>query len=116
MALFRHETEKARIGRLGEEAALALLKKAEFSDGDFLFVLGDVIDRGEHGITLLRWMAEQPNVQLILGNHEAMLMACKFLFDEVTEITLDATDEGRRLYETLGYRASDEGMYFDIGR
>lgn len=34
----------------------------------------------------------------------------------VTEITLDATDEGRRLYETLGYRASDEGMYFDIGR
>ena len=28
MALFRHETEKARIGRLGEEAALALLKKA----------------------------------------------------------------------------------------
>ena len=34
----------------------------------------------------------------------------------VTEITLDATDEGRRLYEALGYRASDEGMYFDIGR
>ena len=34
----------------------------------------------------------------------------------VTEITLDATDEGRRLYTTLGYRASDECMYFDIGR
>ncbi len=34
----------------------------------------------------------------------------------VTEITLDATDEGRRLYTALGYRASDEAMYFDIGR
>lgn len=34
----------------------------------------------------------------------------------VTEITLDATDEGRRLYTALGYRASDECMYFDIGR
>ena len=34
----------------------------------------------------------------------------------VTEITLDATDEGRRLYTALGYRASDEAMYFDVGR
>ena len=34
----------------------------------------------------------------------------------VTEITLDATDEGRRLYECMGYRASDEAMYLDIGR
>lgn len=32
----------------------------------------------------------------------------------VTEITLDATDEGRRLYTALGYRASDECMYFDM--
>lgn len=34
----------------------------------------------------------------------------------VTEITLDATDEGRPLYTALGYRASDEAMYFDVGR
>ena len=32
----------------------------------------------------------------------------------VTEITLDATDEGRKLYATLGYRASSECMYFDM--
>lgn len=34
----------------------------------------------------------------------------------MTEITLDATDEGRALYAALGYRPSDECMYFDIGR
>ena len=34
----------------------------------------------------------------------------------VTEITLDATEQGRRLYEAMGYRASDECMYFDMGR
>ena len=34
----------------------------------------------------------------------------------MTEITLDATDEGRKLYTALGYQASDECMYFDIGR
>lgn len=32
----------------------------------------------------------------------------------VTEITLDATDAGRRLYEALGYQASDEAMFFDM--
>lgn len=34
----------------------------------------------------------------------------------VTEITLDATDEGRKLYESMGYAASDEAMVLDIGR
>lgn len=34
----------------------------------------------------------------------------------ITEITLDATDAARRLYERMGYAASDECMYLDIGR
>ena len=34
----------------------------------------------------------------------------------VTEITLDATQAGRCLYTSLGYAASDEAMYLDIGR
>lgn len=32
----------------------------------------------------------------------------------VTEITLDATAEGRKLYTAMGYRASNECMYFDM--
>ena len=78
-----------------------LLEKAEFSQEDFLFVLGDVIDRGPEGAQLLRWMAEQPNVQLILGNHEAMLASCSFLFEEVTEKSLaKLTVDQMRLLET----------------
>lgn len=69
-----------------------LLKKADFSADDFLFVLGDVIDRGNEGIELLNWMMLQPNVQLILGNHEAMLLACSFLFDELSAEALDEFD------------------------
>ena len=77
----------------------ALLKKANFSDEDYCFVLGDVIDRGEHGIELLRWMSLQPNVELILGNHEAMLLSCDFLFDTVTESSLNRlTGERMSLY------------------
>lgn len=65
-----------------------LLDSAGFGEEDFLFVLGDVIDRGEYGAELLLWLAEQPNAQLILGNHEALMLACDFLFEEVTEESL----------------------------
>ncbi len=65
-----------------------LLEKAGFTDDDFLFVLGDVIDRGEHSIELLKWLMLKPNAELILGNHEAMLLSCAFLFDEVTDASL----------------------------
>ena len=60
---------------------LALLGKAEFSPSDQLYVIGDVIDRnGDGGVEMLRWMMRQPNVTLLRGNHEAMMLDCDFLF------------------------------------
>ena len=46
--------------------------------------------------------------QLLLALHEEARQR------GVTEITLDATEEGRNLYEALGYQASDECMFFDM--
>lgn len=66
-----------------------LLMSADFGEDDFLFVLGDVIDRGKYGAELLLWLTQQPNVQMILGNHEAMMLSCDFLFEEVTEESLE---------------------------
>lgn len=73
----------------------ALLDRSGFCDDDFLFILGDVIDRGEYGAELLLWLTQQPNIQLILGNHEALLLACSFLFEEVTEESLAGLDTGK---------------------
>ena len=70
-----------------------LLEKAQFSDEDFCFVLGDVIDRGPDGIAILKWMMLQPNVELIMGNHESMLLACKFLFPAVNSKARDELNE-----------------------
>lgn len=74
------------------EVLFGLLESAGFSQEDYLFILGDVVDRGEHGVELLRWIAEQPNVELILGNHEAMLLSCDFVFEELTEESLTKLD------------------------
>lgn len=70
-----------------------LLEKADFSENDFLYILGDVVDRnGDGGVEILTWLLSQPNAQLILGNHEAMLLACEFLFDEITENSISSFD------------------------
>ena len=69
---------------------LDLLEKAGFCDEDFLFVIGDVVDRnGDGGIETLQWLMLQPNAELILGNHEAMLLACSFVFEEISEESIE---------------------------
>lgn len=68
----------------------ALLEKAGFTDEDTLYIIGDVIDRnGDGGVAMLRMIMERPNFEFILGNHEDMLLACEFLFSEITAQSLD---------------------------
>ncbi len=70
-----------------------LLDKAQFGKDDFLYILGDVVDRnGDGGVAILQWLLLQSNVQLILGNHEAMLLSCEFLFDEITDESVAGFD------------------------
>lgn len=52
----------------------AMLKAIRFSDEDVLYILGDVVDRGPHGIKLLQEIMNLPNVVMLLGNHEYMMM------------------------------------------
>lgn len=68
-----------------------LLERAGFGEEDELYVLGDVIDRhGDGGIALLEWMMDMPNLTLLLGNHEAMLLSCDFLFTAIEEDTVES--------------------------
>lgn len=71
-----------------------LLEKVNFSENDRLYILGDVIDRnGDGGIGVLQWLINQPNAELIMGNHEAMLLACDFIFENITDAFLEDFDE-----------------------
>jgi serine/threonine protein phosphatase 1 len=53
-----------------------LLSKLHFGDQDRLYVLGDVVDRGEQPMEVLLDMMERPNVIPIMGNHEFMFAQC----------------------------------------
>ena len=88
---------------------LDLLDKAGFTEDDTLYILGDVIDRGDGGVELLRYIMDQPNFEFILGNHERMLLDCDFLFKEITEESIrDLSDQQMELMNN--YLANGGGV------
>ena len=72
----------------------SLLEKVGFSDGDVLYVLGDVIDRGRRSIKILQDMMLRPNVIPLIGNHEYMGLQClQFLMQDITEDSIASINE-----------------------
>ena len=47
-----------------------LLEKIKFGDGDKLYVLGDIIDKGPDSIRLAKLLFSMKNARCIAGNHE----------------------------------------------
>ena len=47
-----------------------MLEKISFSKEDTLYILGDVVDRGSHGMKVLLDIAKRENVILLRGNHD----------------------------------------------
>ena len=64
---------------------IAMLEKIDFSDSDELFIIGDIIDRGERPVDILEYVMDKPNITVLLGNHE--VMARDFLRRLTAEIT-----------------------------
>ena len=47
-----------------------MLEKINFGEGDLLYILGDVVDRGKAGMKVLLDIAKRENVTLLRGNHD----------------------------------------------
>ena len=63
-----------------------MLDAISFSEDDVLYVLGDIVDRGDHPIKILQDMCLRPNVFPIMGNHEQMAFTMlRKLCVEITE-------------------------------
>lgn len=57
-----------------EEYFDSILQQIDLKPEDTLYILGDVADRGLRGISILRRVMQMPNVRMILGNHEYMML------------------------------------------
>lgn len=51
-----------------------IMNQIKLSDDDMLIVLGDIIDRGKAGITILQRLMSMKNVKVIMGNHEYLML------------------------------------------
>lgn len=69
----------------------SIMKQIELKPSDILYVLGDVIDRKEHGFRILRQLIKMPNAQIVRGNHEQMMLDALGTTGE-----LDTIDEGAK--------------------
>ena len=52
----------------------SVISQIRLTPDDHLYVLGDVIDRGPDGLHILSELLNQPNVTVLLGNHEYMML------------------------------------------
>lgn len=52
----------------------SIMEQIELKSSDKLFVLGDVIDRNPDGLRILLELKRMPNVRMLLGNHEHMML------------------------------------------
>ena len=51
-----------------------VLDSIGFSEDDTLYILGDVIDRNPDGIEILEEIISSKNMEMLLGNHEYMML------------------------------------------
>ncbi len=59
-----------------------LLKLAQYNErDDFVFALGDLIDRGPHSREVLDWFAREYGCASLLGNHEALMLGAAGSWD-----------------------------------
>lgn len=56
------------------EYFLGMLSLIQFSNEDELYILGDVVDRGNGSIKILEYIRKNRNITLLRGNHEDMFL------------------------------------------
>lgn len=47
-----------------------MLEYLNFGPEDYLYIIGDAVDRGPEPIPLFQFIMRQPNMELLMGNHE----------------------------------------------
>ena len=80
----------------------SIFQQINFTLDDNLYILGDVIDRQNHGIYILQNLMRMRNVHMILGNHEyMMLQAIDPTFDNPVWEAMDEYAKKKSWYDMI---------------
>ena len=75
-----------------------MLKEIRFCDTDELYILGDIIDRGDSFYEIYEFIRNHRNVHLLMGNHEKMM--------------LDFIRKNNGTIKDIGYVSDDAAMAY----
>lgn len=81
----------------------AMLDLIKFSADDQLYIIGDIIDRGSEGLTILQEIMDKGNVHFILGNHEDMMLGTLSQHSYSGARTMWKQNGGDKTYRELLY-------------
>lgn len=79
---------------------MKLLDSIEFSDSDFLYVCGDIIDKGSDSVRLMKYIFNMPNAKSIVGNHEFEFLKRYYNMIRKDEVDFDEVLKKLREYFT----------------
>lgn len=68
---------------------LELLNTMDFSSKDWLYVMGDVADKGEHPIKSLQLLMGLPNCTCLMGNHELMMLNNRDMINNLDNLSTE---------------------------
>lgn len=66
---------------------LQMLEEIKFSEDDVMFILGDLVDRGDEPIALLKDLMTRPNIYPTMGNHDF------FALDVLKQLSVEITKD-----------------------
>lgn len=53
---------------------ILILNKINFSSSDTMYIIGDILDRGDKSLKIIDLIISQNNINLIMGNHENLFI------------------------------------------
>ena len=94
------------------ELFCSLLEKINFSENDVMYVCGDILEKGDSSLKLLKLISSMKNIKCVMGNHDRnfikfyhaimeksptdfdVVLSClrEFFFDEEGELSWDMVD------------------------
>lgn len=88
----------------------SIMKQINLQPDDTLYILGDVVDRKPDGIKILRKLMKMPNVKMLIGNHEYMMLNAVGHCKNAAEEKENTNWKQRRLWYNNGGRITHDRL------